>query len=281
MKRQDQLLAHMDAYAVDKKTNAMLLQYEGETLSTSSKIVKSKLLAIDPTTKALLVKFGNQLPWQVLDPNPEFTTLKVGTEEGYAQISSIGQLTLSGRGSEGLTLRPELQQEEIRKVLKPDSIYVGAFYGYSLPIYAADNEELFFKQRVPVRWDGESDIHVHMIVALSDAEDVGDNFRFQLSWQHCGCHLPNPTVRATTFDVEMEQAVLVGRSAQYSVYLMHFLIDYDIEGAGSEIHSQELLAFRIRRIAATAPQVANEILVFDTVTVYRRDKLGMPWEEVV
>ena len=65
MKRQDQLLAHMDAYAVDRETNAMLLQYLGESLSTSSKIVKSKLLAIDPTTRALLVKFGNQLPWQV------------------------------------------------------------------------------------------------------------------------------------------------------------------------------------------------------------------------
>ena len=47
MKRQDELLAHMDAYAVDRETNAMLLQYLGETLSTSSKIVKSKLLAID------------------------------------------------------------------------------------------------------------------------------------------------------------------------------------------------------------------------------------------
>lgn len=60
--RQDHLLAHMDAYAVERNTNILLLKYMGIP-SGASKIAKSKLLAIDPSTKALLVKFdGGLLP---------------------------------------------------------------------------------------------------------------------------------------------------------------------------------------------------------------------------
>lgn len=58
--RQDHLLAHMDAYAVEKSTNILLLKYMGIS-SGASKIVKSKLLAIDPSTKTLLVKFDEGL----------------------------------------------------------------------------------------------------------------------------------------------------------------------------------------------------------------------------
>lgn len=59
MKRQDQLLAHMDAYAVDRETNALLLKYLGMT--SESKIVKSKLMGIDEETKALLIKLVNRI----------------------------------------------------------------------------------------------------------------------------------------------------------------------------------------------------------------------------
>ena len=156
MKRQDQLLAHMDAYAVDKETNALLLQYLGEGLSTSSKIVKSKLLAIDPTTKALLVKFSSQLPSNIIDP--VFDTFRVlenfkaGTGANYLEIDSSGYLNLYEDAEVVIHLRPQLQQEEIRKWLTPDGVYIGIFYGFSLPIYADDNEELFFTERIPYRW---------------------------------------------------------------------------------------------------------------------------------
>lgn len=277
MKRQDQLLAHMDAYAVDRETNAMLLQYEGKTLSTSSKIVKSKLLAIDPTTRALLVKFGNQLPWQVLDPNPEFTTLKVGSKENYAYINSDGNLVLFGKAKRLLTFRPEINQDEVRKRGVPEAVQVGVFFGYSMPVYTAENlEELFFKQRVPYRWDGVYNPNARIKVALAGAEGVDDNFKFQLSWEHSA---DGDIVPATSNDVEVEQTVLAGRNAQYSSYELDFIIDYDIDGPGSEIVAGELLGARLRRITASAPEVANEIIVLDWVVEYRRDKLGAPWEE--
>lgn len=60
MKRQDLLLAHMHAYAVDRATNALLLKHIGT--AGDVKIVKEKLLAIDPVTKALLVKWVELAP---------------------------------------------------------------------------------------------------------------------------------------------------------------------------------------------------------------------------
>ncbi|GAH60201.1 unnamed protein product, partial [marine sediment metagenome] len=60
MKRQDQLLAHMKAYAVDRASNALLLKHMG--VAGESKVVKEKLLAIDPVTKALLVKWVESAP---------------------------------------------------------------------------------------------------------------------------------------------------------------------------------------------------------------------------
>lgn len=60
MKRKDLFLAHMDAYAADKVTDALLLKYIG--VSDDAKIVKSKLLTIDPVTKALLVKWVGSVP---------------------------------------------------------------------------------------------------------------------------------------------------------------------------------------------------------------------------
>lgn len=60
MKRQDLLLAHMDAYAVDKETNALLLKHMG--VAGQTKVVQSKLLEIDPTTKALLVRWVESIP---------------------------------------------------------------------------------------------------------------------------------------------------------------------------------------------------------------------------
>ncbi len=58
--RQDHQLRQIDAFAVDKRDNALLLKSEG--LAQNAKVVKSKLLGIDPTTKALLVRWVDALP---------------------------------------------------------------------------------------------------------------------------------------------------------------------------------------------------------------------------
>jgi len=58
--RQDYQLAIMDAYALDKADNALLLKHAG--LATAAKTAKSKLMGIDPTTKALLARWIGAVP---------------------------------------------------------------------------------------------------------------------------------------------------------------------------------------------------------------------------
>lgn len=174
-----------------------------------------------------------------------------------------------------ITLRPQIHEEEIRKALKPDGVNVGIYYGYSMPIYNEDSEEIFMSLRVPYRWDGISDIKAKLRVCLEDTEVVGKVFKFQVSWQHFPAG--SGIVPATSKDVEVQQAVLTGRNAQHDSYNLDYTIAYDIDGVGKEIAAGSVLAFRIRRIAATGTAVANEIIILDAVVEFRRDKLGIDW----
>lgn len=156
-----------------------------------------------------------------------------------------------------LILRAEMDYTTQIAHTKPTQVAIGVFKGFSFPIYNTDNEELFFRETVPGRWNGASDIVFHVKVALANTEDVGDNFKFQLSWEHA---IKEEVVPATSNDVEVEQAVLTGRNAQYDEYFLTFTIDHNIDGAGNEIKAHELLAARLRRIDATNPDVDNEIM---------------------
>jgi len=171
-----------------------------------------------------------------------------------------------------LTLRPEINIDEVKKNLVPDQVQVGVAFGYSMPIYNADHEELYFRQHVLHRWDEASDIRIKAIVCLANAEDVGDKFKFQLSWEHTP---QDGVVPVTSHNVEVEQTVLTGRNAQYSVYVLTFTLDYDIDGEGNEVKSGETLNARLRRISAAAPQITNEIIVLDWIVEYQRDKFGV------
>ena len=171
-----------------------------------------------------------------------------------------------------ITLRPEINIDEIKKEAVPDQVQVGIAFGYSMPIYAADSEQLFFKQHVLHRWDEASDIRVKVIVCLAGAEDIGDKFKFQLSWEHTA---QDGTVSVTSNDVEVEQTVLTARNGQYAVYVLTFTIDYNIDGAGNEIKAGELLSARLRRIASAEPQITNEVIALDWIVEYQRDKFGV------
>ena len=195
--------------------------------------------------------------------------VKVGTSPNQLTIGADGVITMAGTAKRILTLRAEMDYTAQIAQSKPTQVSIGVFKGYSFPIYAADNEELFFRETIPERWDGVSDIVFHVKVALADAEDVGDSFKFQFSWEHA---VEEEAVSATSNNVEVEQAVLTGRNAQYDEYVLTFTIDYDIDGAGNEIKAHELMAARLRRIDASDPDVTNEIIVLNWHTHYQVDK---------
>lgn len=199
-----------------------------------------------------------------------FKQAKIGDDSNYLNIDTEGVVTLAGTAKRTLTLRPEIDFTAQLAHSKPTQVTIGIFKGFSFPIYNNDNEELFFRQRVPQRWDGVSDIMFYAGVCLSAAEDVGDYFKFRFAWEHTSVGKEVPT---TSNNVDVEQAVLVGRNAQYDLYRLDFTIDYDIDGVGNEIASGDLLVGRLYRIDATNPDVSNEIILLNWATEYTVDRM--------
>ena len=172
-------------------------------------------------------------------------------------------------GGNRLTLRPQLYAGRVGGVAKPTFVTLGAYAGYSFPIYNTDNEELFFRESIPGRWDGASNINAYMVLMLSAAEDFEDKFKFPLSW---ASHVTGSgALSNTTTDVPIEQAVATSRSAQYSIYILTFAIDYTVPTP--DLAPGDHFGGRIRRIAAAAPQVSNEIILLDFYMTYNVNKI--------
>lgn len=202
---------------------------------------------------------------------------RFGSGANYIDIDSGGILTLHGTAKCYLTIRPRLGVIYQIAHAKPTQVQQGVYFGYSMPIYNADNEELFFTARIPYRWDGESDFVFEIYIWLSNAEDAGDKFKFQLSWEHANPFADGSGIPATSNDVTAEYAVLIDRVAQYSCYRMSFVIDYDIDGAGNEIVPGNNFSARLRRIDATDPDITNEIVAYDWKIKYPINKFYGTW----
>lgn len=192
-----------------------------------------------------------------------------GDASNNLQISADGTLTLAGTAKKWLAIRPDLDYTVITAQGKPTQVVVGVFHGYSMPVYNNNNEEMFFNIHVPGRWDGTSNPIVHLLVALAGTEDVSDNFKLQISWEHL---TEGDVIPITSHDVEVEQAVLTDRNAQYSTYELQFAIDYDVDNP-DDLTDHDDLAFRLRRIDATNPDITNEIIVLDYHVEFQVDKM--------
>lgn len=153
---------------------------------------------------------------------------------------------------------------------KPTGITLGAFQGFSFPVYNSDNEELFFGLKSPRRWDGATNPNVIILACLSNAEDVGDKFKFQLSWTYKS--YGSGVISNAVTDVEVETVVATDRAAQYACYTVTFPIVVGSMTAG------DLFEARLRRIASGSPAVSNEIIVLDAYINFKRTKLGVDWE---
>lgn len=179
-----------------------------------------------------------------------------------------GVVSMTGTAKRSLKLKLNIDVISQIAAAKPTQVIRGINRGFSMPIYAADNEELFATSIVPRRWDGVSDLNVCIAGMLSGLEDIGDKFKFQLSWACVNCEKVMPD---TTVDVETETIVLTGRAAAWNIYKINFTIDYDT--AGHIITPGCLLSWRLRRIAASASEVTNEIVILVGVQLYDVDKM--------
>lgn len=152
---------------------------------------------------------------------------------------------------------------------KPTQVYRGIFKGYSLPIYAADDEELFHCIQVPASWDGSTDITVRLCVWL-DTANTNKKFNLEVAWEHT--EMGVDVIPATLNTVPVETAT--GVAAQYQSFTVDFTIDYDIDGPGSELAYGHALQSRIRRLAASADEIAGEVVILGLSARFRTDKIG-------
>jgi hypothetical protein len=81
-----------------------------------------------------------------------------GGQSDYLNIGATGLVTMFGGGVGKLQLRPNLVQAQPKiSTNTPTEVYRGCNVGYSFPIWNSDNEELYFRSRIPSRWDGTTD----------------------------------------------------------------------------------------------------------------------------
>ena len=176
---------------------------------------------------------------------------------------------MAGSAKRDLTLRPDIDYSAITAQGKPTRVTYGAFQGFSLPLYAVD-EEIFLGLNVPGRWDGASDITAGILVCLSGAETADDDFRLQLSWENS--EVGEPIVN-TVHDVEVQTNTPAGRNDAYDTYMVSFTIDYDAD-AGHPILAHDLLSMRLRRVDVVAgTEIAGEVIVLDAHLHFTVDKM--------
>lgn len=181
-----------------------------------------------------------------------------------AAFEATGPIITSGDGLVYIELRPDLDFETIRgNAGIPTLVTRGIFRGFSLPVYAADNEELFAEICVPSRWDGASDIYVHLYCWLAQAE-VNKNFNLQVTWEHYTSG--TDVVPATSANVEVETPA---NAAQFQSYEVEFTLVY------GDLVADDIIGLRVRRIAAVGDECIGEIVINHYGVIFRRDKLGV------
>lgn len=146
---------------------------------------------------------------------------------------------------------------------KPTLVTRGMFKGYSMPTYAV-GEELFFRLRVPFRWDGVTNPWFCAITSTSGAEDIGDKYKFQLEWssEDVGNVIPDSTTETLT-----QEIVLTDGTAFFATI---FAVELD----ATTLISGQNWQGRLKRITSAAPAVTNEIIVFHWCSRWRMNKLG-------
>jgi len=182
--------------------------------------------------------------------------------EGYA-------ITLEGDSRLWLEFRPDLDYDTIRgNAGIPTLIQRGIFHGFSLPIWAADAEELYLDICVPDRWDGASNIHVHMDCFVIGAQDAAnDAFNLQLVWEN---YTPGiDIVPATNNPLTTETTTGICNQFQ------SFQVGFEIPFAG--IEGDDMLAFLLRRVdVAIGNEIDGELVIHHVGVIFRTDILGNP-----
>jgi hypothetical protein len=136
-----------------------------------------------------------------------------------------------------------------------------------MPIYSADNEELFANLVMPTEYDEVGDPVIFVEGWLAAAEN-DKYFILQVSVSNHGLN-ENDAVSATITDYQVE--TLTGNWSQFAGYRKAFTIDRTAIG----LRNWHQLSIRIRRLAAeSGDDLTNEVVVANAYIRYTSNELG-------
>ena len=170
-----------------------------------------------------------------------------------------------------LEFRPDLDFETVRANGAPTWVTQGAFGGFSLPIYtAANNEELHFDMCIPDRYDGASDVYVHIHCWL-DTANTDKNFNLEVAWNYFT--VGEDVVPDAFYTITSETAT--DTAPQYQTFQVEFIIDYDLHPLDL-LTEDDNLGLRLRRLDASVDEIEGEVVITHFGVIFSRDKLGSP-----
>jgi len=152
---------------------------------------------------------------------------------------------------------------------KPTQALQGVYSGWSLPVYATDNEELFACSCVPSEWDGLTNPIVY-IGGWIDTANTGKNFQMQVSWSHTTMD-GTMAMDTTTHDVEVSQAT--GTASQYTGFKLAFTLDF----IAQSVVAGDAIGIRVRRIAAASNEITGEFVVEGAMLAVPSTRIGGTW----
>jgi len=210
--------------------------------------------------------FGTANTWSAIQ------TLSAGAYMGdysggnYTEIKSDGEINLNGTAKVKITRSFTFNYSQAIGTGKPTLVNRGVFFGFSLPVYNSDDEELFTCHCVIPEWDGTTDPVIY-VGGWLDTANTGKKFNLQVSVEKCDM-AANEVVPATTNDYEVETDT--GTAAQYTSFKIGFTIDASAVG----FEYGDTIAIRVRRLAATSDEIAGEFVVEGVAIEYTANKLG-------
>ena len=185
----------------------------------------------------------------------------------YMEVDDDGFITLNGDARAYRQMPFVFNYSKITGQGKPTLVERGIFQGFSLPIYASDDEELHACVCIPEDWDGVTDAVVYLGGWL-DTANTDKDFNLQVSVETADFEA-HEVVPITATDVEVETTT--GTWAAYSSFNIGFTIDASALGSAAG----KPFAIRIRRIASTGgDEITGEVVIEGALVRYVADKLG-------
>lgn len=184
----------------------------------------------------------------------------------WSKFPATHPVRLEGDGKCNLETRPDLDWSTQIGLGKPAFVQRGVISGFSFPVYAANNEELFLEMHVHRRWDGISNIRIHLECYLLSAED-SHFFKLELGYY---AFTPGTDIVADSVSLVSANTATGAEADQYQSYEVEVEIPY----AG--ISSNDVLGMRLRRIAATGTECDGNIVVTHVGVRFDIDKFYYP-----